>query len=83
MQTEFQKRPPNLVLVVAAGVGKTHLASALYYQAVQQDHLTVFTALYDFTAKLAKARNVYHMIVLRQGAGAVPGRARVCRAAQG
>ena len=28
-QTEFLQRPSNLVLVGAAGVGKTHLASAL------------------------------------------------------
>jgi len=62
IQTEFLKKPSNIVLVGSAGVGKTHLASALCYQAVQQGHLTVFTTLYDFTARLAKARNIYHMI---------------------
>jgi len=61
-QNEFLRRPSNLILVGPAGVGKTHLASALCHRAVQQGQLTVFTTLYDFTARLAKARNVYHMI---------------------
>ena len=62
VQTDFLKKPANLVLVGAAGVGKTHLATALCYQAVLQGYLTVFTTLFDFTAKLAKSKNPYGLI---------------------
>ena len=62
VKTDFLKKPANLVLVGAAGVGKTHLATALCYQAVLQGYLTVFTTLFDFTAKLAKSKNPYGLI---------------------
>jgi len=62
IQTEFLRKPSNLVLVGAAGVGKTHLATALCHQAVLQGHLTVFITLFDFTAKLARAKSPYSLI---------------------
>lgn len=45
-----------------AGVGNTHLATALCHQAVLKGQLIIFTTLYDFTAKLAKAKNIYSLI---------------------
>ena len=62
VKTEFLKKPSNLVLVGAAGVGKSHLATALCHQAVLQGHQTVFITLFDFTSKLAKAKNPYTLI---------------------
>jgi len=43
-------------------VGKSHIATALCHEAVLRGHQTVFITLFDFTAKLAKARNVYTFI---------------------
>jgi len=62
LRTEFLKTPTNLVLVGAAGVGKTHLAVALCHQAVLQGHQTVFTTLFDFTSKLAKSKSPFNFI---------------------
>lgn len=62
VQTEFLKKPSNLVLVGAAGVGKTHLASALCHKAVLLGYQTIFITLFDFTSKLAKAKNPYTLI---------------------
>ncbi len=60
--TEFLKKPSNLVLIGAAGVGKSHLATALCHQAVVAGHQTVFITLFDFTAKLSKSKNPYTLI---------------------
>jgi DNA replication protein DnaC len=62
LNTDFLKIPSNLVLIGTAGVGKSHIATALCHEAVLRGHQTVFITLFDFTAKLAKARNVYTFI---------------------
>lgn len=62
IQTEFLKRPSNLVLVGAAGVGKTHLATALCHQSILQGHQTIFITLFDFTSKLAKTKSAFSLI---------------------
>ena len=62
MQTDWLIRPCNLVLIGPSGVGKTHLASALCYDAVTRGKQTVFLTLFDLTAKLTKARSVYSLI---------------------
>jgi len=62
VQTDFLKKPANLILIGAAGVGKTHLASALYHQAVLQGHQTIFITLFDFTSKLAKSKSSFSLI---------------------
>lgn len=62
IKTEFLKKPSNLVLIGAAGVGKSHLATALCHQAVLSGHQTVFITLFDFTAKLAKAKSPFSLI---------------------
>lgn len=52
----------NLALVGPTGLGKSHIASSLCYQAIQKGYITVFITSHDLVAKLAKARNVYTLI---------------------
>jgi len=59
---DWLKRPCNLVIVGPAGVGKTHIATALCHDALIKGHQTVFVSLFDLTAKLSKARNIYTLI---------------------
>jgi DNA replication protein DnaC len=62
MQTDWLRKPCNLVLIGPSGVGKTHVASAICYDAVTKGKQTVFLTLFDLTAKLTKARSVYSLI---------------------
>lgn len=62
MNKDWLKRPCNLVIVGPAGVGKTHIATALCHDAIMKGHQTVFISLFDFTSKLSKSRNVYSLI---------------------
>jgi DNA replication protein DnaC len=62
VQTQWLKAPSNLVLIGPAGVGKTHIATALCYDAILRGHQTVFLSLFDLTAKLSKAKNLYSLI---------------------
>jgi len=59
---DWLKRPCNLIIVGPAGVGKTHIAISLCHEAISKGHQTVFVSLFDLTAKLARARNVYTLI---------------------
>lgn len=61
-QTDWLKKPANLVIIGPAGVGKTHIATALCHDAVMQGRQTVFISLFDLTARLAKAKSVYSLI---------------------
>lgn len=62
MQTDWLKIPANLVIIGPAGVGKTHVATALCHDAVIKGKQTVFVSLFDLTAKLAKAKSIYSLI---------------------
>jgi DNA replication protein DnaC len=62
MQTDWLKKPCNLVLIGPSGVGKSHVASAICYDAVTKGKQTVFLTLFDLAAKLTKARSVYNLI---------------------
>ena len=62
VQTQWLKTPCNLVLIGPAGVGKSHLATALCYEAILKGHQTVFLSLFDLTAKLSKAKSPYPLI---------------------
>ena len=64
---EFAKSPwvrqsKNLVLVGPAGVGKTHLATSLCHQAIQEGETTVFVSCFDLVGKLKNARNKHALI---------------------
>lgn len=62
MNTDWLKRPTNLVIIGPAGVGKTHMATALCHDALMKGHHTVFLSLFDLTAKLSKAKSLYGLI---------------------
>ena len=62
LNTQWLKKPSNLVIIGPAGVGKTHLATALCHQAILQGCQTVFLSLFDLNAKLAKAKSPYNLI---------------------
>lgn len=64
---EFAKSPwiqqaKNLVLVGPAGVGKTHLATSLCYQAIQEGETAVFISCFDLVGKLKHSRNKHALI---------------------
>jgi DNA replication protein DnaC len=62
LHTDWLKKPSQLVLIGPAGVGKTHIASALCHEAILNGHQTVFIPLFDLTAKLSRAKNLYSLI---------------------
>ena len=62
INTDWLKSPCNLVLIGPAGVGKTHIATALCHDSLMKARQTVFLTLFDLTAKLAKAKNIYTLI---------------------
>jgi len=52
----------NLVLVGPSGVGKSHLASALCYKAIQQGIPTAFVTCFDLVNKLKRSKNKHTML---------------------
>jgi len=62
VHSDWLNTPANLVIIGPAGVGKTHLATALCHESVMKGRQTVFVSLFDLTAKLAKAKNIYSLI---------------------
>ena len=52
----------NLLLIGPSGVGKSHLASALCYEAIQKGIATAFISCFDLIAKLKLARNKHTLI---------------------
>lgn len=52
----------NAVLIGPAGVGKSHLASAVCYQAIQKGVPTAFITCFDLVNKLKRSANKYTML---------------------
>ena len=53
---DFLKDKGNVLFVGGVGVGKTHLATALGYEACQQDHSVLFTTAVDIVNTLTAAQ---------------------------
>jgi len=62
INTDWLKKPSNLVIIGAAGTGKTHIATALCHDAVTKGHQTIFITLFDLVAKLSRANNPFSSI---------------------
>ncbi len=62
LNTEWLKKPCNIVIIGPAGVGKTHIADALCVDAIMKSHQAVSISIFDLTAKLSKARSIYGLI---------------------
>lgn len=62
LSTDWLKKPCHLILIGPAGVGKSHIATAICHDAILKGYQTVFVSLFDLTAKLAKAKNLYTLI---------------------
>ncbi len=62
LQAQWLKQPSNLVLIGPAGVGKSHIATAICHDAILKGYQTVFISLFDLTAKLSRAKNLYTLI---------------------
>jgi len=50
-------QPHNLVLIGDAGLGKSHIARALCYDAILQGRLAYFTTVFDLVSKIKRAPN--------------------------
>jgi DNA replication protein DnaC len=62
MNTQWLNGPTNLVLIGPAGVGKTHIATALCHDALTKGRQTLFLSLFELTARLNRAKNIYTLI---------------------
>lgn len=62
MHTQWLTKPGNLVIMGPAGVGKTHIATALCHDALSKGYQTMFLSLFDLAGKMGKARNFYSFV---------------------
>lgn len=56
LQGSWIQNAHNLVMIGPSGVGKSHIASSICYQAVQQGYTAVFTTSFDLIEKLKNSR---------------------------
>lgn len=54
--------PQNLVLIGDAGIGKTHIAKALCYEAILKGHSAYFISVFDLISKIKKSPHPAHRI---------------------
>lgn len=62
INSEWIENAGNLVLIGPAGTGKSHIASAICYQAIQKGYSTVFITSHDLVSKLTRAKSVCTLI---------------------
>lgn len=62
MNTDWLKRPCNVIIMGPAGVGKTHIATSLCHEALTKGHQTMFLSLFDLAGKMAKAKTLYSFV---------------------
>ena len=62
LSTDWLKKPCHLVLIGPAGVGKSHIATAICHDAILKGIQTLFLSLFDLTAKLSKTKTLYSLI---------------------
>ena len=62
MNTDWLKKPCNVVIMGPAGVGKTHIATSLCHEALTKGHQTMFLSLFDLAGKMARAKTLYSFV---------------------
>jgi len=62
INTDWLKKPSNLLIIGPAGTGKTHIATALCHDAITKGHQTIFITLFDLVAKLSRTNNPFSSI---------------------
>jgi len=62
VNSRWREENANLVLIGPSGVGKSHIASGLCYQAIREGISTAFVPCFDLVAKLKLARNKQTLI---------------------
>jgi DNA replication protein DnaC len=62
MNTDWLKKPSNLVLIEPAGVGKKHIATAFCHDVITKGYQTIFITLFDLMGKLSKAKSPFSLI---------------------
>jgi len=62
VQTSWHTDVKNAVLIGPTGVGKSHLASATCYQAIQRGIPTAFITCFDLVNKLKRSTSKYTML---------------------
>ena len=60
--SSWVEKAADLTLIGPTGLGKSHIATSLCYQAIQKGYSTVFITSHDLVAKLDRARSVYSLI---------------------
>lgn len=60
-QSSWDKDVKNAVLIGPSGVGKSHLASSICYQAIQKGIPTAFITCFDLVNKLKRSASKYTM----------------------
>jgi DNA replication protein DnaC len=55
--SDWIEAPANLVLIGDPGLGKTHLAKSLCYDAILKGHTTYFSTVFDLVTKIKRAAN--------------------------
>ena len=60
-QSSWNNEVKNAVLIGPSGVGKSHLASAICYQAIQKGIPTAFITCFDLVNKLKRSSSKYTM----------------------
>ena len=62
MNTDWLKKPCNVVIIGPAGVGKTHIATSLCHEALTKGHQTMFLSLFDLAARMDKAKTLFSFV---------------------
>lgn len=62
VNTPWMEEASNLVLIGDTGLGKSHLAKALLYEAVLKGYSTLFTTAFDLISKIKKSINPVSLV---------------------
>src|SRR3989338_7304184 len=62
-ESDWNSEIKNLVLIGPSGVGKSHLASAICYKAIQKGIPTAFISCFDLVNKLKKSTSKHTMLL--------------------